>query len=167
MSDESIGILYDDKPIQARMAAWLLLGTGGLVLVPIALVNRVWWLLVPAVPLFLAGFVLLHTHLRIVVEHHTGAVHATNTLLGLKLRERQYSLSNVIGLDLQRVAGDERERPSDTWYLRLQLHTTVRTFSGRVAPRTKTYTIGKYDSRLSALEAQRKLREVLQAQPQV
>jgi len=165
MSDTSIGVLYKDTPIQARMVAWLLIGIGGFVLVPIGLVNRAWWLLVLAVPLLLAGWVLLQTHLRIVVEHHTGIVCVTSFLLGLKLRERRYPLSDVVGLDLQRVAGDERERPSDTWYLRLQLHITAHTI-GKVKHRTRTYIIGKYDSRLGALKAQRRLRELLQAKPQ-
>ena len=146
------------------MVAWLLLGIGGLVLVPIGLLSRAWWLFVPAVPLLLAGLVLLQTRLRIVVEHRTNVIRVTNSLLGLRLRERQYPLSDVIGLDLRRVAGDERERPSDTWYLRLRLNTTVRTF-GMVEPRTRTYVIGRYDSRLGALEARRRLREVLQPQP--
>ena len=50
------------------------------------------------------------------------------------------------------MAGDERERPSDTWYLTLQLGTRV-------------YTIGKYDSRSSALRARLKVREVLHGNP--
>jgi hypothetical protein len=61
---------------------------------------------------------------------------------------RRYSPSEVRGVDIHRVAGDERERPSDTWYLRLIL-------------RTQTYTIGKYDTRLDALQARRELTEVL------
>jgi len=149
------------------MVTWLLLGIGGLVLTPIALANRAWWLLVPAVPLLLAGLLLLQAHLRIVVEHRTTVVGVTNSLLGLKLRKRQYPLSDVVGLDLQRVAGDERERASDTWYLRLQLHTTVRTLLGRVVPHVKIYTLGKYDTRLRALEARHKLDKVLQGRPQV
>jgi len=142
------------------MVSWLLLGIGGFVLMPIGLLNRAWWLLVLAVPLLLVGLVLLQTRLRIVVEHHTGVVCVTNLLLGLKLRERQYPLSDVAGLDLQRVAGDERERASDTWYLRLQLHTTVR-FFGQAKPRTRVYTVGKYDSRLRALEARHWLGKML------
>jgi hypothetical protein len=167
MPDEDVSVLYDGPPIRARMATWLLLGIGGLVLTPIALANRAWWLLVPAVPLLLAGLLLLQTHLRIVVEHHKATVGVANFLLGLKLRERQYPLSDIVGLDLQRVAGDERERLSDTWYLRLQLHTTARTLFGRIVPHTKTYTLGKYDTRLRALEARHKLDKVLQARPQV
>jgi len=163
MSDESVGILYDDTSIQTRMVAWLLLGIGGLVLVPIGLINHAWWLLVLAAPPLLAGLALLQPRLRIVVEHHAGGVRGTGGWLGLKLRKRLYPLSNVVGLDLQRVAGDERERPSDTWYLRLQLHTTARTFFGSVKPHVRIYTIGKYDNRLSALKARRRLNEVLQA----
>lgn len=164
MSDESIGVLYDDTPIRTKMAAWLLLGIGGLVLVPIGLVNRAWWLLILAVPLLLAGLMLLQTHLHIVVDHHTGIICVTNSLLGLRLRERQYPPSDVVGLDLQRVAGDERKRPSDTWYLRLRLHATVHTF-GKMKPRMRTYLIGKYDSRLRALKARRRLSETLQTMP--
>ena len=159
-------MLYDGPPIRTRMVAWLLLGIGGLVLTPIGLIKRAWWLLVPAIPLLLAGLVLFQIRLRIVVEHHTGVLRVTNSLLGLKLRERQYPLFDVIGLDLRRVAGDERERPSDTWYLWLQLGATVRTF-GKTKPRTRTYAIGKYDSRLRALEARRRLGEVLEGSSQV
>jgi len=152
MSDKDVTTLYDGPPIWARMVSWLLLGMGGIVLVPIALLSRAWWLLVPAVPLILAGLLLLQTRLHIIVERRTGVVRVANSWLGLMLRERQYPLSDVVGFDIQRVAGDERERPSDTWYLRLQL-------------RTRTHIIGKYDSRLEALEARRRLSEVLQARP--
>jgi hypothetical protein len=134
------------------MVAWLLLGTGGIVLVPIGLINRAWWLLVPAFPLLLAGLVLFQAHLRVVVEPGTGEVCVTNRLLGLKTRQRRYPLPEVGGLDLQRVASDERDRPSDTWYLNLQLGTSV-------------YTIGKYDSRASALRARIEVREGLQVHP--
>ena len=144
MPDKENRVLYDGPPIPARMAAYLLLGIGGLVLVPIGLTNRAWWLLVPAVPLLLAGLVLSQVHLRIVIEHDaehdTGVVHVTRSLLGLKLHERRYPPSDAVGLNLRRVAGDERERPSDTWYLRLQLG-------------AKTYIIGRYDSREHALLA--------------
>jgi len=149
MPDKEVNTLHDGPPIWARMAGWLLLGIGGFVLTPIGLVSRAWWLFVFAIPLLLVGLVLLQTRLRIVVERPTGAVRVTNSLLGLKLHQRRYPPSDVAGLDLQRVAGDERERPSDTWYLRLQL-------------RTRIHTIGKYDSRLEALEAWRERNEVLQ-----
>ncbi len=166
MSEERIGVLYDDTPMWAKMAAWLLLGIGGIVLVPLALLNRTWWLLPPAVPFLLAGLALLQIHVRIVVEAPGGVVCVTNSLWGLKLRERRYPPSVVLGLDLHRVAGDERhERASDTWYLRLRLHTTVRTLFGQVRPHTKTHILGKYDSELSALEAQIRLEEILHARP--
>ena len=152
MPDEDVTTLYDGPPAWAWMLGWLLLGTGGFVLAPIALLSRAWWLFVFAIPLLLAGLVLLQTRLHIVVERHTGAVCVTNSLLGLKLREHHYPPSDIVGFDLQRVAGDERERPSDTWYLRLHL-------------RTRTHIVGKYDSRLKALEARRKLNEALQARP--
>jgi len=132
------------------MAAWLLLGIGGIVMAPIGLINRAWWLVVLSVPLLLAGLVLSLVRLRIVVEHPTGAVRVTNSLLGLRLRERRYPPSDVVGLDIQRVAGAERERPSDTWYLKLQL-------------RTRTHTVGRYDSQVSALLARRELDRALQA----
>ena len=134
------------------MVAWLLLGTGGIVLAPIGLINRAWWLFVPAIPLLLAGLVLHQAHLRVAVEPGTGDVCVTNRLLGLKTRQRRYRPPEVGGLDLQRVASDERERPSDTWYLNLQLGTRV-------------YTIGKYDSRASALRARIEVREALQVHP--
>lgn len=154
MPDNDGATLYDGPPIWARMSAWLLLGIGALVLVPIGLMNRAWWLLKLALPPILAGLVLLQARLRIVVERPTGVVCVANLLFGLTLRERRYPPSDVVGLALQRVAGDERERPSDTWYLRLKLS-------------TKTHTIGKYDSRLGALEARRKVAQVLQARPPV
>jgi hypothetical protein len=47
-----------------------------------------------------------------------------------------------------RVAGDARERPTDTWYLRLRL-------------RTARYTLGRYADRESALAARRTLAERL------
>jgi hypothetical protein len=150
MPDKDVSVLYDSQPIRAGMAAAVLLGIGGLVCVPIGLINRAWWLLLLAVPLLLAGLVLLQVRLRIVVEHGTGAVYVTNFLLGLKLREQRYPPGQVRGFDLRRVAGDERERASDTWYLTLGL-------------RTRIYTVGKYDSRVHALEARRKLSGLLQA----
>ena len=155
MSHNDISLLYDGSPIWARMAGWLLLGIGGLVLVPLALINRAWWLFVPAVLPLLAGLVLLQTRLRIVFDRRTAQVDVTDSWLGLGLLRRSYPPSDVLGFDIHRVAGDERERPSDTWYLRLNL-------------RTHTHTIGKYDSRLDALEARRDLAEVLQtrARPQ-
>ena len=165
MSDRGAGVLYDDTPVRARMVAWLLLGIGGIVLAPIGLLSRAWWLFVLAVPSLLAGLLLLQTHLRIAVERPTGLICVTHYLFGLKLRERRYPPSDVVGLNLHRVAGDEAERPSDTWYLRLQLHTAARTF-GTVNHRTRTYLVGKYDSRLRALKARRRLGELLRTGPQ-
>ena len=71
MSHNDISVLYDGSPIWARMAGWLLLGIGGLVLVPLALINRAWWLFVPAVLPLLAGLVLLQTRLLIVFDRRT------------------------------------------------------------------------------------------------
>jgi hypothetical protein len=131
----------------------LLLGIGGIVMAPIGLISRAWWLVVLAAPLLLAGLVLSQVRLRIVVEHSTGAVRVTSSLPGLRLRERRHPPSDVVGLDIYRVAGAERERPSDTWYLKLQL-------------RTRTHTVGRYDSQVSALLARRELGRALQARAQ-
>ena len=150
MVDQDISVLYDGPPIQTRMVAWVLLGIGGIVLVPIGLISRAWWLFVPAIPLLLAGLILLQMRLRIVIEYPAGTICVTNRLLGLKYRERRYHRSDLVGFDVDRVAGAERERPSDTWYLRLRLG-------------IKTYTVGKYDSRASAIRARAKVNKVLQA----
>ena len=77
-----------------------------------------------------------------------------NLLVGLKVRERRYPPLDVFGLDLRRVAGDKRERASDTYYLALRLG-------------LRTYTVGKYDSRGHALEARQRLLGMLQSGPQV
>jgi hypothetical protein len=153
MPDEDARVIYDRPPIRVRMAAWLLLGIGGIVMAPLGLIDRAWWLVVLSVPLLLAGLVLSQIRLRIAVEHPTGVVRVTNSLLGLRLRERGYPPSDVVGLDIHRVAGAERERPSDTWYLKLQL-------------RTRTHTVGRYDSHVSALLARRELGRALQARAQ-
>jgi hypothetical protein len=152
MPDQDGGVIYDGSPMWAKMAVRLLLGVGGIVMVPIGLINRAWWLIVLAVPVLLAGLVLSQIRLRIVVEHPTGVVRVTNSLVGLRLRERGYPPSDVVGLDLHRVAGAERERASDTWYLKLQL-------------RTRTHTVGKYDSQTSALRARRELGAALRVRP--
>jgi uncharacterized protein (DUF58 family) len=153
MPDEDARVIYDGPPMRVRMAAWLLLGIGGIVMAPIGLISRAWWLVVLAAPLLLAGLVLSQVRLRIVVEHSTGAVRVTSSLPGLRLRERRHPPSDVVGLDIYRVAGAERERPSDTWYLKLQL-------------RTRTHTVGRYDSQVSALLARRELGRALQARAQ-
>ena len=153
MPDEDARVIYDGPPFWVKMVVWLLLGIGGIVMVPLGLINRAWWLVVLAVPLLLAGLVLSRVRLRIAVEHPTGIVRVTDSLLGLRLRERDYPPSDVVGLDIHRVAGAERERPSDTWYLKLQL-------------RTRTHTVGRYDSQISALLARRELGKALQASAQ-
>ena len=154
MPDEDSRVIYDGPPIRVRMAAWLLLGIGGIVMVPLGLINRAWWLVALSVPLLLAGLVLSQVHLRIVVEHPTGTVRVTSSLPGLRLRERRHPPADVVGLDIHRVAGAERERPSDTWYLRLEL-------------RTRTHTVGRYDSHVSALLARREVDRALEAPAQV
>ena len=152
MPDKNVTLMYDGPPIEARRAAWVLAGIGGLVLVPIGLFGHAPWLYVFAVPMLLIGLVLLPLHLRITVNHRERLVRVTNRWLGLKVRERRYPSSDLLGLDLDRVAGAERDRPSDIWYLRLRLG-------------LKIYTIGKYDSRANALRAQLKLREKLENRP--
>jgi hypothetical protein len=134
------------------MVAWVLLGVGGLVMVPIGLANRAWWLLVLAILPLLAGAVLLLARRRIFVARSPDVVRVVDLLGGLRLRRREYPIANVVGLDVYRVAGAERERPSDTWYVRLQIHTTARVF-GRIRPRLKNYLLRRYDDRLEALQA--------------
>jgi hypothetical protein len=159
MSNVSDEVLYSDTPIRARMVAHLLLGAGGLVLAPIGLLSGARWLLVLAAPTLLVGIMLRQLHLRIEVELDTGMVTVTRSVLGLRLRRRRYSLSDVVGLELQRVAAIERERPSDTWYLKLELN--LPHAADTVHPRTRVYTIGKYDDRLTALKVQHNVRETL------
>lgn len=166
MSEQGDRLLYEGPPIRTWMAAWLLLGVGGLVLVPIGLMNRAWWLVILAVPPLLVGLVLLQARHRIVVQRGAGVVRVVDFVGILRLRQRQYPLADVVGIDVQRRAGAERERPSDTWYVVLQIHTTSRSF-GKVKPRLKTYLIGRYDSRLKALQARHRSSQVLRARPQV
>ena len=154
MPDKDTSVIYDGVPIRSRTAMGLLLGIGGLIFVPIGLISRAWWLLVLAVPLLLAGLVLSQMRVRIVAERETGAVRVVNLVAGLKVRERRYAPLDVFGLDLRRVAGDKRERASDTYYLALRLG-------------LRTYTVGKYDSRGHALEARQRLLGMLQSGPQV
>jgi tetratricopeptide (TPR) repeat protein len=132
------------------MVGWVLLGVGGIVLLPIAAIRGDEWLLVFAIPLVLAGLALFALRLHVALISPAAVLRITNSVLGLRVRQRQYSRSEITGLDLQRVAGDDRERASDTWYLRLCLE-------------DRTYTIGKYDSRTSALLARRDMDEYLQA----
>ena len=152
MPEEAGSVLYNQTAIWAKIVAWLALGIGGLVCVPTGLYGLNWWLLVLGVPLLLLGLLLLQTRLHMAVERETGDVVVTNRLLGIKIYTRRYPWSDVLSLELQRVAGDERERPSDTWYLRLQLG-------------LDTFTIGRYDSRVSALRAQHDVAEVLKDHP--
>ena len=152
MPDRDIAVLYDEPPIWAKLVGWLLLGTGGLVLAPVALVNGAAWLFILAMPPLLAGLLLFQTRLCITLNRRTGLIMATNYLLGLRFRQRRYPASDIVGVDVHRVAGAERERASDTWYLRLQL-------------RARAHTIGKYDTRLEALEARRELSKALQPGP--
>ena len=153
MAQRDVTIVYDDTPIWFRMAGWLLVGIGGLVLTPLALISRAGWLWVVAAPVIAAGLVLFQTRLHIALEHRTAQLVVTDRVLGLTLRRRRHVRSEVMSVDLERVAGDTQERDSDTWYLRLRLH-------------TRTYMVGRYRDRFGALEARRRLREVLRAGPQ-
>ena len=150
MADQDVSVLYDGLPIQTGMVAWVLLGIGGIVMVPIGLISRAWWLLVLALPLLLAGLILRQARLRVVIEYPAGSIRVTNRLLGVKYRERHYHRSDLVGFDIHRVAGAERERPSDTWYLRLRLG-------------VKTFTIGRYDNRSSAVRARARMDKTHQA----
>jgi tetratricopeptide (TPR) repeat protein len=152
MAEETETVIYAATPIWARMVGWVLLGVGGIVLLPIAAIRGDEWLLVFAIPLILAGLALFALRLHIALISPAALIRVTNSVLGLRVRQRQYSGSEITGLDLQRIAGDDRERASDTWYLRLRLE-------------DRTYTIGKYDSRTSALLARRDTEEFLQALP--
>lgn len=152
MPEEPGNVLYNGTPIWAKIVAWLSLGISGLVCAPIGLIGRAWWLLVLAAPLLLMGLLLLQTRMRMAVERQTGDVYVTHSLLGIRLHTRRYPWSDVLSLELQRVAGDERERPSDTWYMRLQLG-------------IDTYTVGRYDSRVAALRAQHDMAEALKDHP--
>jgi tetratricopeptide (TPR) repeat protein len=138
--------------MRALMAARVLLGIGGLVLGPIALIRRDYWLLYFAAPLILTGLVLVATGLRIAAIPAASVVCITHSFLGLRVRERRFDRSDVTALDLYRVAGSERERDSDTWYVRMCV--------GR-----RGYTIGKYDTRMDALMARRDIDEALGALP--
>ena len=151
-AQETETVIYAATPIWARMAGWVLVGVGGIVLLPIAAIRGDTWLLVFAIPLILAGLALFALRLHIALIGPAAAVRVTNSFVGLRVRQRQYSRAEIVGLDLQRVAGDARERASDTWYLRLRL-------DGR------THTIGKYDSRTSALLALRDVEAVLEGLP--
>ena len=79
--DEREVVLYDDVPIGARWAGWLLLGIGGLVLTPAALVARYGWLLVVATPFLGCGVCLLQTRMRIAVDRRTLLVRVRYQLL--------------------------------------------------------------------------------------
>lgn len=159
MSNVNGNVLYSDTPVRVRMVAHVLLGAGGLVLGPIGLLSGTRWLLALAVLTLLVGVMLRQLHLRVEVEVDTGMITVTRSMLGLRLCRRRYSLSDGVGLELRRVAAVERERPSDTWYLKLELN-LPRT-ADRVRPRTRVYTIGKYGDRLTALKAQHSVRETL------
>ena len=142
--DEREVVLYDDVPIGARWAGWLLLGIGGLVLTPAALVARYGWLLVVATPFLGCGVCLLQTRMRIAVDRRTLLVRVRYQLLRIGLSERRFTPSDLVGVEIPRVAGDELERDSDTWYIRLVFH-------------SRAYTVGRYGEHLDALQARRDL----------
>jgi hypothetical protein len=144
--------IYDDTPVWARMTGWLLLGVGAFVLLPLALFSWTWWLPIPAIPFIIIGGLLLQLDLQISAKRSTGTLRVTNQLFGLRLRERTYSLSDVHGLEVERVAGDEQVRASDTWYLSLYL------------PR-RSYIIGRYDTRWDALREKDRLSRRMAVKP--
>jgi hypothetical protein len=97
MPEKPGSVLYNETAIWAKIVAWLAVGIGGLVCVPIGLYGLTWWLLVLAVPLLLLGLVLLQTRLHMAVERETGDVVVTNRLLGLKIHTRRYPWSDRSG----------------------------------------------------------------------
>jgi hypothetical protein len=149
VAEENRTVLYDAPPIWAKMTAWVLLGVGIIVLLPIMLVRGDVWLLLLIGPLVLTGLVLLALRLRIALISPASVVRVTKSVFGLRVSQQQYPTDDVGGLELSRVAGDDRERDSDTWYLRLRL-------------RTRGYTIGRYGNRMSALLARRDVAQALQ-----
>ena len=152
MAEERTTVIYDAAPVWATMTASILLGIGGIILVPIALIRGDHWLLYIGVPLVVIGLVPLAIRLRIAAVPSASVLRVTNSFLGLRLRQRQFLRSEVTALDLHRVAGDARERDSDTWYLRLHVG-------------YRAYTVGKHDSRMSALLARREIEEALDTLP--
>jgi hypothetical protein len=152
VAEEKPNVIYDATPVWARMVAWTLLGIGGIVLAPIALIRGDHWLFYFAVPLIAMGLMLLAMRLRIAAVPSASVLRVTNSFLGLRVRQRQYLSSQITALDLHRVAGDERERDSDTWYLRLHVA-------------RRGYVVGKYDTRVSALLARRDIEEALDTLP--
>jgi hypothetical protein len=148
MNERQHDHLYDETPAWARAVGWLLMGIGGFVLAPIALFSRAWWLLAAAAPFALAGLLLLQLHLRIEPDRLSGGLVCTNSFLGLRLRRQRYDQGEIEGFDLQKVGSDERQRPSDTWYLRLLL-------------RQRTHIIGAYETHEEALKAQYRQRQRL------
>ncbi len=155
-------VLYDDVPIPNKTVAYLLLGSGGLVMAPLGLLHRAWWLVLLAVPVLLGGAALLQTRLRLTIARETGRLRVEYAFLGLTIRRREYPPPAAVEPSLTRVAGAERERPSDTWYLELLVHTAARDLFGRVRPVEHVYLVGKYGSRLEALEGHRRLVQQLE-----
>lgn len=151
-AEESTNVIYDATPVGAQMAAWLLAGIGGIVLFPIALLRGDYWLLFLASPLLVSGLLLFALRLRIVAAPSAAALHVTISFLGLQLLEHWHARSEITALDVHRVAGDYRERASDTWYLRMRI--------GR-----RAYTLGKHDSRMDALLARRDIEQTLETLP--
>jgi hypothetical protein len=140
--------VYDDRPIWAHIAGWVILGIGAFVLLPLALLSWTWWLPIPALPFLLIGGLLLQLHLHIVADRPTGTLRITTKLFGWQIRERTYSLSDVHSLEIERVAGHAQRRASDTWYLSLYLP-------------QETHLIGRYDTRWDALREKGRLSQTL------
>ncbi len=142
--------LYHGRQVETALAGWLLVGIGGLVCLPLGVAHGAWWLVGLAFPPLLAGLVLLGVRLRVELDPRHGLIHVRRSVLGLRVAARTYRQSDCLGVEVVRVAGDARERPTDTYYLRLRLATA-------------RYTLGRYRDRQSVLQAQYQLNELLRA----
>ncbi|MCJ7738772.1 MAG: tetratricopeptide repeat protein [Anaerolineae bacterium] len=151
MSRVEWNVLYEGIPVQVNLISWLLLGVGGAVLAPIALLSDAGWLLILAVPLLICGLVLRQVHLQVIVESYTGVIRSTLKWLGIQLWTRRHQHAGIETLEIRRVGGDRRERDSDTWYIRLKMQGA-------------SYILGRYDTRPEALEARHQLSDIIQSQ---
>lgn|GEM_PF-2235070 len=153
MSRIEQNVLYEGIPIQVNLISWLLLGVGGVVLAPIALLSDTDWLLILAVPLLVCGLVLRLIHHQVAVEAYSGVIQFTLNWLGIQLRARRHQRADIETLAITRVGGDWRERDSDTWYIHLKM------------PGAR-YILGRYGTRLEALEARCQLSDIIQSHAQ-
>ena len=151
MSRVERNVLYEGIPVQVNLISWLLLGVGGVVLAPIAVLSHANWLLVLAVPLLVCGLALRQVHLQVIVEPYSGVFRSTLKWLGIQLWARRHQHADIETLEIRRVGGDRRERDSDTWYIRLKMQGA-------------SYTLGRYETRLEALEARHQLSNIIRSQ---